>query len=84
VPYAKPTNRFEHSELIGNFGGEINGQHVSATCFQAYYPPDLISKYIEKNMMSEDCLTLDIYRPANLGDRKPGILIWIHGGGFVM
>ena len=29
---------------------------------------------------TENCLTLDIYRPA--GDDKGEILFWIHGGGF--
>ena len=45
---------------------------------------DMLNQYFEKNMMSEDCLTLDIYQPANLGARKPGILIWLHGGGLNM
>ena len=73
IPYAKPPNRFQHSELIGNFDQEIDGENHTPTCYQAGYPAS--------PMMSEDCLTLDVYRPANLGQRKPGMLIWLHGGG---
>ena len=32
------------------------------------------------DISTENCLTLDIYRPA--GDDKGEILFWIHGGGF--
>ena len=32
------------------------------------------------DISTENCLTLDIYRPA--GDNKGEILFWIHGGGF--
>lgn len=36
-------------------------------------------------LMSEDCLFLDIYRPANLtvGERVP-VMVWLHGGGMVV
>jgi para-nitrobenzyl esterase len=32
---------------------------------------------------SEDCLTLDIWTPGTDGARRP-VLVWIHGGAFVM
>ncbi len=32
---------------------------------------------------SEDCLVMNIWRPANAGSRKLPVLFWIYGGGFV-
>ena len=43
------------------------------------------SFFIEKNPLKavygEDCLVLNIYRPADIEPSTP-IMIWIHGGGF--
>ena len=30
---------------------------------------------------SEDCLYLDIYKPANKSNKKLPVMLWIHGGG---
>jgi para-nitrobenzyl esterase len=32
---------------------------------------------------SEDCLTLNIFRPAARGARRLAVMVWIHGGGLV-
>ena len=46
--------------------------HVSYTC---------IDKNPLKAVYGEDCLVLNIYRPADIEPSTP-IMIWIHGGGF--
>ncbi len=48
-------------------------------CPQQRLPGDLTPS---DQPMSEDCLTLNLWRPA--GGRRLPIMIWIHGGGFVM
>ncbi|CAE6499568.1 unnamed protein product [Rhizoctonia solani] len=33
------------------------------------------------NRISEDCLTLNVWKPANVTDKLP-VMVWIYGGGF--
>ncbi|HEY3888953.1 MAG TPA: carboxylesterase family protein [Caulobacteraceae bacterium] len=33
--------------------------------------------------MSEDCLTLNVWTPAERGERALPVMVWIHGGGYV-
>lgn len=34
--------------------------------------------------VSEDCLTLNIWTKPQDGDRQKAVLVWIHGGSFVV
>lgn len=43
--------------------------------------PETLVAMIGMGMFSEDCLSMDIYKPANV--ENPPIVIFIHGGGFV-
>ena len=36
------------------------------------------------NAMSEDCLTLNIWRPAAPAEAPRPVMVWIHGGAFIM
>ena len=40
-----------------------------------------VKTMFDEGIISEDCLTMDIYRPAV--SEGAGILFWIHGGGFI-
>ena len=40
-----------------------------------------VKTMFDEGIITEDCLTMDIYRPAV--SEGAGILFWIHGGGFI-
>jgi para-nitrobenzyl esterase len=37
-----------------------------------------------ENAQSEDCLYLNLWRPRHLGKRPLAVMVWIHGGAFIM
>ncbi len=37
----------------------------------------------KQESVSEDCLTLNVFSPTSLDDRKLPVMFWIHGGSFV-
>ncbi|KAF5345457.1 hypothetical protein D9758_013642 [Tetrapyrgos nigripes] len=69
--------------ILKNFtaGKEIvfNATHFGPSCIQTLVPAE---------ELSEDCLTLSIFRPANLAleDKQHGlpVMIWFYGGGYIV
>ena len=49
----------------------------------AYGPPCVQSQPSRYANESEDCLTLNVFRPAGAGAAKLPVMVWIYGGGFV-
>ena len=46
-------------------------------------PPSADSSQYSNLVMSEDCLTLNIYRPSGIDvDASLPVMVWIYGGGF--
>ncbi|KAK6359917.1 hypothetical protein TWF696_001044 [Orbilia brochopaga] len=81
IPYAKPPVgdlRFRPPHFIDKPLGEIVAQNYGSHCYG--YGDDQ-----KGYKVSEDCLTLNVVRPAGLKshDKLP-VAVWIHGGGFVM
>ncbi|KAF8147683.1 extracellular triacylglycerol lipase precursor [Crassisporium funariophilum] len=80
IPFAKPPVgelRLKRPELITALDVDIlNAQNFGLSCQQTSLPP---------TMVSEDCLTLNIFRPAGVqADAKLPVMVWIYGGAFVM
>ncbi|XP_052760602.1 liver carboxylesterase 1F-like [Mya arenaria] len=80
VPYAKPPVgrlRFQRPEPFLNFTTDFtkyNGNYFRSACVQS-----VVRKHVFTNQ-SEDCLYLNIYKPAKASNLA--VMIWIHGGGF--
>jgi len=84
IPYAAPpvgNLRFEEPQRHEGWNTEFVASELPNMCMQSpvglmYLTHPLWRKY------SEDCLTLNIAKPANAFGLLP-VLIWFHGGGYV-
>ncbi|HTK54970.1 MAG TPA: carboxylesterase family protein [Gemmatimonadaceae bacterium] len=80
VPYAQPPVgrlRWRPPVPLAHWTGVREATEFGAACYQP--PPRLSSIYVPKPVpMSEDCLTLNIWAPANA--RKAPVFFWIYGG----
>ncbi len=47
--------------------------------------PSMGAGFVRKKLrMDEDCLYLNVWTPARKADAKLAVMVWIHGGGFVI
>lgn len=78
IPYAKPPVgelRFSKPVKYGSWTGIRDATTFGPACVQ-----DVPSS---KNLsISEDCLSLNVYAPANFTSSKT-VMVWIHGGGYI-
>ena len=80
VPYAQPPVgdlRWRAPRRAEPWAGERDGGQVGALCIQ---PPANGDNGVGPLPMSEDCLTLNVWSPAERETPLP-VMVWIHGGG---
>ncbi|OAQ61275.1 cholinesterase [Pochonia chlamydosporia 170] len=80
IPFANPpigTLRLKPPQKLSAKLNDFDGTGVAAEC------PQMYGKQLDKPIGQEDCLTLNVERPAGTkaGDKLP-VLFWIFGGGF--
>ncbi len=80
VPYARPPVgdlRWRAPRRAEPWTGERDAGQVGAICIQ---PPANGDNGVGPLPMSEDCLTLNVWAPADREGPLP-VMVWIHGGG---
>ncbi|XP_031172736.1 pyrethroid hydrolase Ces2e [Sander lucioperca] len=94
VPFAKPpvgpALRLAAPQPVEGWEGVRDATQQPPMCVQhKQFSLDLFDKLgvmlVDLPDISEDCLYLNIYTPANRAhDAKLPVMVWIHGGGFAM
>lgn len=84
IPYAAPpvgANRWRPPQPVARWKGARDATLYGHDCNQAAFLPDAAPI---RTTPSEDCLYLNVWKPASAraGAKRP-VMVWIHGGGFV-
>ncbi|KAF7353893.1 Carboxylic ester hydrolase [Mycena venus] len=83
VPFSQPVSRFEVPKPPIHIPGLLDATNFGPACPQQALDPIPAPFPIGNYTISEDCLTLNVFKPAaaNLDSKLP-VLVWIFGGGF--
>ncbi|MEO7052824.1 MAG: carboxylesterase family protein, partial [Rhodanobacter sp.] len=82
IPYAAPplaALRWRPPQPVGGWSSVREATHFGPRCMQLPLFGDMVFR---SGGMSEDCLYLNVWRPARTGGKLP-VLVYFFGGGFV-
>ncbi|HEX3437988.1 MAG TPA: carboxylesterase/lipase family protein [Pseudacidobacterium sp.] len=84
IPYAAPPVgplRWKPPQPAAKWHGTLQTTNFGHHCMQPFLWPDVI---FHDPGPSEDCLTLNVWTPANNKNAKLPVMVWIFGGGFTV
>lgn len=87
IPYAEPPTgslRFRPPARRRPWDGVRDATNWGLVAPQSTFPFWLTDIVAPKIPQGEDCLNLNVWSPALGKDAKLPVLVWIHGGGFLM
>jgi para-nitrobenzyl esterase len=82
IPFAAPPTaslRWRAPQPVAAWSGVRQADSYGADCMQLPFPSDAAPL---GTAPAEDCLTINVWKPANARGKLP-VLVWIYGGGFV-
>ena len=85
IPYAAPpvgALRWQLPAPPAPWEGERDATEVGTACHQAVVDEGFYAQ--EPFAQSEDCLFLNVWAPAGEADAGHPVMVWIHGGGFIL
>ncbi len=81
IPFAAPPVgdwRWRPPQPVAPWEGVRSAENYGPFCAQ----PQSSLLWFELDVISEDCLSLNVWTPALVEDKRLPVMIWIHGGGY--
>jgi para-nitrobenzyl esterase len=87
IPFAAPPVgelRWRPPQPVAQWAAVRQASEFGADCMQGRFgpPPAAVAGAPAPRVPSEDCLYLNVWRPADAAVRNLPVMVWIYGGGF--